>query len=107
MRPFMLAAVLVAASGCGGPQCGTTQGFVAGALIGGDDTPVRVTARPARTNGVFEGEVSNESYELNVEGGFTYTIKAESEGGAMSVEHTLLVEACEEYDLDLELIDGG
>jgi hypothetical protein len=106
MRTSVSFLVVFASVGCNDAiQCGSTQGFVFGDVTGGASAPLQVFATAAGLNTLFEGEVSaDDTYELNLEGGFDYTIWAEDADDNTSVEHDLSLEACEEVELDLGIV---
>ncbi len=88
-------------------QCGSTQGFVYGQVIGFDGEPTDATV------GVYtDGEdpwtaaaTAEGGYELNLEGGAAYTLTAYDDQGCYTADLAVSVEACEELEQDLEFVD--
>lgn len=91
-----------------GAACGSTHGFVYGTVTGpytDDPNPsAQVFAWSAEAEENVEGEMAGDgSYELNVEAG-TWSIYA-TDSGCYSMDVELEVEECQEYPLDIEIID--
>lgn len=96
-------------AGDGGAECGTTQGFAYGVVTRVDSTEpateARVKAWDRSSKEYVDGELGGDgSYELNLEGDREWVIWA-YEGDCYSDNVELYVEACEEYELDLPLVD--
>ena len=93
----------------GSTTCGSTQGFVYGVVTG----PYTMEPNPAaivRAIPPDDGEVLAEmggdgTYELNVEGGMTWSIYATSPEGCISETLHLPVDACHEYERDFHIPD--
>ena len=104
--PLVLLAAC-AGGGNGTPQCGSTQGFVSGAVSGGV-APVKVVAME---DGALAAEATVESdgtYELNLDStdeGLDFTLHAEDAGGCAAAEGVLTVKSCEEYERDFSVPD--
>jgi len=90
------------------PACGSTQGFVYGVVSGpsgqGPNGDASVWAWDEDGDQTAAEVSSDGTYELNVEGGETYILYAEAYG-CYSGDVEVAVEACEEVEVDIEIVD--
>ncbi|MFT7522109.1 MAG: hypothetical protein ACI9MC_004261 [Kiritimatiellia bacterium] len=96
MRNVLVLVTLLA--GCPGDpvECGSTQGFLSGDVTVG----AQVFARPTAGGDTVTGEVTSDTYELNLEGDTEWTVWAQLDD-CFSRDITVSVDACEEYTEDL------
>ena len=92
-----------------GAACGSTYGFVSGTVTGpytSDPNPhARVRAYDEDLGEVYDAEMAGDGdYELNVPGGVRYSLYA-YEGDCFSSDVRVTIEECEEYEVDIEIID--
>ncbi len=90
-------------------QCGSTQGFVTGQVLGFDGQPTEATVAvyPEGDSASMWTASSTASggFELNLEGGLSHTLTAYDDQGCYTSDVEVTVQACEELEQDLEFVD--
>ena len=95
-------------AGDGGPDCGSTQGFVFGTVTGAEEPSVVARSSDGvevPADAIAPLEEGGVSYELNLDPG-SWVITAEAEG-CVPNSGAVEVEACIEFGVNLELACDG